>query len=228
MTTRRRRTTAEVRAAILAAAGRQFGEVGYDATTFRSVASEASVAVSVVQRHYPSKDDLFDAAVLSSLLTDFRDFVQSQRDAALAPAEQVVRTLVGELQERIGRHRLGVARMLLSAAEDHATGNGGAALAATDGLAHVLDDLRRMSRAEATRRGWPSPDDGERSSFLLTAAALGMVLMRPLLPADHWAADEDAAADALARLGMYGLALRPDTSGEPGGPRPAREHEPPR
>jgi AcrR family transcriptional regulator len=61
--TGRRAGETETREAILGAATRQFGERGFDATTIRSVASEAGVDPALVMHFFGTKTELFVAAI---------------------------------------------------------------------------------------------------------------------------------------------------------------------
>src|ERR1700752_769628 len=64
-TTRRpRRSSAEGRSRILSAAWALFAERGYGDATPREIASRADVAEQVIFRIYPTKQALFDAAVV--------------------------------------------------------------------------------------------------------------------------------------------------------------------
>jgi AcrR family transcriptional regulator len=63
MRTGRRPGESGTRAAITAAAERQFGERGFDATTIRSVADEAGVDPALVMQFFGSKDKLFTASI---------------------------------------------------------------------------------------------------------------------------------------------------------------------
>ena len=58
----RRQRSADTRARILAAAKRLFSEDGYDRTTIRAVAAEATIDPSMVMRYFRSKKGLFTAA----------------------------------------------------------------------------------------------------------------------------------------------------------------------
>jgi AcrR family transcriptional regulator len=59
----RRPGDARTKAAITAAARRQFGAGGYEATTVRAIAAEAGVDPALVLYFFGSKDDLFAACV---------------------------------------------------------------------------------------------------------------------------------------------------------------------
>lgn len=50
------------RATILAAAQKRFAETGYERTTIRAVAADASIDASMVMRYYGNKEGLFTAA----------------------------------------------------------------------------------------------------------------------------------------------------------------------
>src|SRR5262249_33862027 len=64
-TTRRpRRSSADVRSRSLSAAVALFAERGYRDATTREIASRAEVAEQVIFRIYPTKQALFDAAVV--------------------------------------------------------------------------------------------------------------------------------------------------------------------
>jgi len=53
------------RARILEAARKAFGDYGYNSTTTRAIAQRAEVSEAMIFRHFGTKADLFDAAVLS-------------------------------------------------------------------------------------------------------------------------------------------------------------------
>ena len=61
----RRPGNKETREKILAAAYTRFGDVGFEATTIRSVAAEAEVDPALVMHYFKNKQGLFDAVVSS-------------------------------------------------------------------------------------------------------------------------------------------------------------------
>ena len=61
----RRPGNEETREKILAAAFTRFGDVGFEATTIRSVAAEAEVDPALVMHYFKNKQGLFDAVVSS-------------------------------------------------------------------------------------------------------------------------------------------------------------------
>lgn len=57
-----RRSSAETKAVILAAARERFAESGFERATIRAIAADASIDPSMVMRYFGSKDQLFAAA----------------------------------------------------------------------------------------------------------------------------------------------------------------------
>ena len=64
---RKRRTAAEVRHDILAAAQEVFAEKGYAAASMREIARQAQAALPLIFRHYENKAKLFAAAVFDPI-----------------------------------------------------------------------------------------------------------------------------------------------------------------
>ena len=109
---RRRRSSEEVADLILDAAGEEFEACGYSGATTAAIARRAGVTEAQIFRFYPSKQDLFRAAIFKPLNQHFARFhadhgvppgdVGSMRDAA--------RVYITELQDFMEKH----ARMLMS------------------------------------------------------------------------------------------------------------------
>jgi AcrR family transcriptional regulator len=72
-----RRSSAETKAVILAAARERFGQAGFQATTIRGIAADAGVDPAMVMRYYGNKDKLFAAAADFDL--QFPDFADADR-----------------------------------------------------------------------------------------------------------------------------------------------------
>jgi AcrR family transcriptional regulator len=86
--TRRRLPPAERRALIVAAAGRLFGERGYDRARLDQIAAAAGVTKPILYRHFPSKRALY-LALLERHRDDLASFPRYL--PARGPAEQRVR-----------------------------------------------------------------------------------------------------------------------------------------
>jgi AcrR family transcriptional regulator len=73
-----RRSSAETKAVILAAARERFGKTGFQGATIRGIAADAGVDPAMVMRYYGNKDKLFAAAADFDL--QFPDFAATDRD----------------------------------------------------------------------------------------------------------------------------------------------------
>ncbi|MFC7401544.1 TetR family transcriptional regulator [Citricoccus sp. GCM10030269] len=80
-----RRTSAETKTIIRAAARERFAREGYDRTTIRAIAQDASIDPSMVMRYFGSKEGLFAEAVdLDLRLPEVSEIPAADRGAALA------------------------------------------------------------------------------------------------------------------------------------------------
>jgi AcrR family transcriptional regulator len=116
-TTRRpRRSSAEVRSRILSAAVALFAERGYRDATTREIARRAEVAEQVIFRIYPTKQALFDAAVLEPF-DEFLSEYTARWLTAPTPGgnpEEVLQQFVEELHDLVRENRQLVAALASS------------------------------------------------------------------------------------------------------------------
>jgi len=186
--TGRRPGTSGTREAILAAARRQFGERGYDGTTFRSIAAEAAVDPALVRHFFGTKDSLFVAAVQwpfnpAEVLPD-----------VLGPSlegagERLVRLFVRLWEDGPTRH--GLTALLRSAA-----GNEQAAALLREFLAReVLGHL--VARMEG-------PDRALRAA-LVGSQIVGLAVARYIVRVEPLARAEPDALVALVAPGLQRL-----------------------
>ena len=116
-TTRRpRRSSAEVRGRILSAATALFAERGYGEATTREIARRAEVAEPVIFRIYPTKQALFDAAVIEPF-NEFLSAYTARWLAAPTPGgrpEEVLHQFVEELHDLVRQNRQLVAALASS------------------------------------------------------------------------------------------------------------------
>jgi AcrR family transcriptional regulator len=80
---RRRMQAAQTRAAVLDAATRLFGELGWAATSMRGVAKAAGVSMETVYSGFGSKPDLLAAVIDVAVVGDDLPIPLAQRDVAL-------------------------------------------------------------------------------------------------------------------------------------------------
>jgi AcrR family transcriptional regulator len=106
----RRPGNSGTREAILAAAQRQFAELGYDRSSLRSIAAAAGVDQRLVQYFFGSKQKLFVAAV--DVPFDPRDTILPVLEGQLdGLGERLARAIVGVLEDPVTRARVvGIAR----------------------------------------------------------------------------------------------------------------------
>jgi AcrR family transcriptional regulator len=140
---RPRRSSAEVRSRILAAAVALFAERGYKDATTREIAGRAEVAEQVLFRIYPTKQALFEVAVIEP----FDKFLSEYTDRWLtAPIpggnpEEVLQQFVEDLYDLVRENRTLVAALASSGSLTARTQpalakleNMGAVIAETHGL----------------------------------------------------------------------------------------------
>ena len=75
-----RRSSAETKAVILAAARERFAESGFERATIRAIAADADIDPSMVMRYFGNKDQLFAAAADFDL--DSRTFPESTQETS--------------------------------------------------------------------------------------------------------------------------------------------------
>ncbi|GAA2787836.1 TetR/AcrR family transcriptional regulator [Kribbella solani] len=153
---RRQRTEA----AILTAARRQFGELGYERTSIRGVAGEAGIDPALVMQLFGSKERLFSAAAASGAelgaLTN-----ATAGDLARAAAAH----LFAEFEDP---ERRGEAATLLRSCLTHPAAG------------EVLRD-QVMAPAQAAVAATIGGDDSELRAAVLNACTLGVTITRYLL-----------------------------------------------
>jgi AcrR family transcriptional regulator len=160
-TTRRpRRSSAEVRSRILSAAIALFAERGYGDATTREIARRADVAEQVIFRIYPTKQALFDAAVVEPF-NEFLSEYTARWLAAPTPGgspEEVLQQFVEELHDLVRENRQLVA----------ALGSSGSLTARTQ---PALTELEKMGTVIAETHGLPfDPELSVRIAAVMVVA----------------------------------------------------------
>jgi AcrR family transcriptional regulator len=157
---RPRRSSAEVRSRIQSAAVALFAERGYGNATTREIARRAEVAEPVIFRIYPTKQALFDAAVLEP----FDEFISKYTARWLAAPtpggnpEEVLQQFVEDLHDLVRQNRQLVAALASS----------GSLTARTQ---PVLAKLEKMGTVIAETHGLPfDPKLSVRIAAVMVAA----------------------------------------------------------
>jgi AcrR family transcriptional regulator len=115
--TRRRRSSDEVRALLLAAAVEVFGERGFSGATTKAISERAGVSETLLFRHYGDKAQLFEAAVIQPIQGFLRTYTDRWLSAPLdeSDPEEMIRSFVEGLYDLARDHR----SLLVAAAASH-------------------------------------------------------------------------------------------------------------
>ncbi len=101
----RRRSGTDARAEIVAAAGREFIENGYDTTSFRAIARRAGVDAALVHHYFADKAELFTETVQAPIRPDkiVTQVLNGPRDQV---GDRLVRMLLTTLENPKARDRV--------------------------------------------------------------------------------------------------------------------------
>ena len=197
---RKRRSPEELRDLILAAAAHEFEAAGYAGATTAAIARRAETTEAQIFRFFPSKADLFRAAVFEPLNRHFSDF--QSRAVALAGEGLDRRALaeryIGELQDFIGEHSRMLMSLIVARAYMPDTTHG---LGEIEGLLAYFDRGRAMMSA---RTGGHEKVPAELMVRVSFAAVLGCVVLRDWLFPEGLASDE-AIRQAIADFTIDGI-----------------------
>lgn len=139
---RERRSTAEVRSLLLAAAVELFSERGYAGATTREICERAGVSGTLLFRHFGGKQQLFRAAVLQPIDDFLADYTAGwlSTPPAEGDPDEMLRTFVTGLYDLARANR----QFILAAASEHLAGSARVA----------LDGLEEMGKRTAETRGY--------------------------------------------------------------------------
>jgi AcrR family transcriptional regulator len=115
-----RRSSAEVRAAVLAAAREVFAERGYASARTREIAQRAAATEKMLFRHFPTKVELFRAAVFEPFQKVAEAFLEEfERRAQLQlGVETLARDYVAGLYGFLRENRLNILSLIAAYAHD--------------------------------------------------------------------------------------------------------------
>jgi AcrR family transcriptional regulator len=107
MARRPRRSTAEVRHLILDAARERFAADGFGGATTNAIANAADVSETVLFRHFPTKESLFEAAVIEPFEEYVARYTKGWRDLTVTAADPatVLREYAAELYDIVAARR---------------------------------------------------------------------------------------------------------------------------
>ncbi|GAA5146466.1 hypothetical protein GCM10023321_05990 [Pseudonocardia eucalypti] len=204
-----RRSSAEIRRLLLEAAQALFERQGYQLTTTAQIIERAGVDAPTLYRHFASKAELFEVAILSAL----RDFLDQHfaHWRSVPPGtedvEALTRRFVVGFFDALESHKESF-RLLVSAThEEGVLGDLARSISRqfTEGLVAMSEAVLGEAEAQGYR-GIKSPDS-------TTAASLGMVLSVVLFgdwvfpPGERPSREEQI--DELVAMMMHGYMHRP-------------------
>lgn len=204
-----RRSSEQVRALLIEAASREFSARDYEQVTIREIAESVGVSLSVFYRHFGDKSELYQAAVLTPLLSVLGELTpswRSHRDQPLDDTAQM-RELITNLYDSFSQHR--------AALRAYAGRSGELDRNLTDRLnlavGGIFHQVIMMGREESDRRLWQlSPLEVDQTIRLLVSMVLGAVVFEDwILP------DDRPHARALLLDRMIDLALHGTTARQP-------------
>ena len=107
MARRPRRSTAEVRHLILQAARERFAADGFGGATTIAIANAADVSETVLFRHFPTKERLFEAAVIEPFEEYVARYTRGWRDLAVTAEDPatILREYAAELYDIVAAQR---------------------------------------------------------------------------------------------------------------------------
>ncbi|MBW8783207.1 MAG: TetR/AcrR family transcriptional regulator [Novosphingobium sp.] len=188
---RPRRTSAEIHDRLIDAAGEEFEANGYAGATTAAIARRAEVTEAQLFRCFPSKAELFRAAIFEPLNRHFAAFQARMQADEGAPYRKGAETYIAELEDFIAGH----SRMLMSLVVAQSYDPGMRARGETiDGLEAYFERGAAMMRSRLAGEARVPPELMVRVSF---AAVLGCLLFSDwLFPAGL--ADDQAIRRAIS------------------------------
>jgi AcrR family transcriptional regulator len=202
-TPRTRRSTAEVKRLILAAATTVFERKGYALATTDDIAAEAGVARSVMFRHFTSKAELFREAELQpflDLVTTFRESMEAQVDE-LWDEDRLMRTVVEIVYESFRSHRNGV--LALASMQDL---DGDVFSDAQTVLNQAFSDVFELASEHTKRRNWPEQRNLELSIRTVIGMVAAMSVLDPLfVPQGRRRPSRSQMIDHLTEVALHGI-----------------------
>ena len=196
----KRRSSAYVRAELLAAAAHLFATRGLAGTSTKEIATRANTYETSLYTHFGSKAGIFSAAVVEP----FQQFIESFRVTLArdhgAPDEHLARTFVRDLYGTLEEHREAATAFILAMQDPEAEEALGQARAS---LQSVFDDLYASGRTRAELVGEPGPGRPLTQRLMVGTVVAATVFAPWLLSGEPASADD--VQDAIVELFLYGI-----------------------
>jgi AcrR family transcriptional regulator len=201
----RRADWARSREQILHAASHAFSRSGYRRTGTRDLAAAAGVSEATLFRHFPTKAQLFEDAVIRPFRASIAEIAQRRSDRpADVTQEAPLEAFYDEMLRRLRQdERLLIAGLAALTFEDDDT----EFTSLRQAFSEVVDYLENNYRQQAEVRNLDT--DPRLGSRILVGLAIGLALGdRLLFDDDDRTSDDELVAEA-ARITAWGLTGRP-------------------
>lgn len=214
LSTRDRTAPADTRERILRAAQQVFGDCGYAGGRTLDIATTAGVTERTLFRYFPTKAELFGAAVVEPFHAYIQDFVEDwrQREHGVRSAWEEAYAFYDGLFELLETHRGLVVALIAARAHDDASRSLFPAL--DSDLADQLTSAEAILRTEGAARGFTG-DAATHVRLMFGLAITACVHGDWLFPADQRPTREHLLR-ATTSFTLYGLG-----AGGPDAPRPS-------
>lgn len=197
-----RRPGTEVRQLILDAAAEEFGTHGYAEASIRRLARNASVSMSVVYRHFPTKADLFRETTLAPFLDFLHEFTSKWQSQVDTPWEDfdLLSAYMRDLHDSFQRHENALIGLLIVSRE----ANPELIEEIRSSVSKVFESFQVISSTETSRRPQFEAATIAKILQITMGTVLGVSLTRSWFPEDTQPTIEE-----ITRFGLYGIRLSP-------------------
>jgi AcrR family transcriptional regulator len=195
-----RRTPQEVRELLLAAARSTFAARGYARSSTREIADAAGVSEALLFRHFGTKANLFELAVLHPFHGFLNSYVESRPDITTEPPppEVPTRDYIESLYDILTANRELVMALLAARAYE-------VDLTATAELSDALDRLETMVETELAQRGLANVDVPVTIRVTFAMVVASAVFQDWLFPPERRPARQ-RIIDEMVQFMVHGLA----------------------
>jgi AcrR family transcriptional regulator len=164
----------------------------------RAVAAEAGVSHSVLHRHFPTKEELFSAALVAPFLRFFEDLAtvwDDDPERTWTDAE-LTHELVTHMYTNLSEYRLNLADLLMVRESDRDL-----LREVRQGLDGVRIKLQGLEKRGARARGSGPPRHlAAHGNRMIAALVAGLVVLRPFLSNGENSEDDGLIANATDAL----------------------------
>jgi len=174
-----RRSTAELRQALITSAAGAFARRGYGGATTKEIAEGANTDEKTIYRHFGSKADLFTAAVVQPFVGMLDDYtVAFQRELAAGDESRVILAWVELLYDHLNDNRDAVLALISSTGDPEAAE---AVSMAIDKMDTMFDDLWGLSEKLKASGGRFRAEPGQLWSRLITGMLISATALETVV-----------------------------------------------